>query len=84
MTDKVSKYETKSIAVLKALRKGPTSIDLVMADTGLDETQTRSAIRYLRDCGLLVLRVGRRRFALVEAAGAPYRALHERAQASLA
>jgi hypothetical protein len=54
-----------------------------MAETGLDETQTRTAIRNLRDRGLLVLPVGRRTFAIVIAAGAPYRALHDRARSEL-
>ena len=46
-----------------------------------EETQVRTGIRYLRDNGMLVLNVGKKRFAIVEVPGAPFRDLRDRAQA---
>jgi biotin operon repressor len=70
---------TKTSKVAFELAKGPAHIDELMAATGLDEVQVRSAIRRLRDRGLFIARVSKKTYAWLPARGLPFKQIERAA-----
>mgnify|MGYP000947024569 CR=1 FL=1 len=74
---------TKTNKVASVLSDGPAQIDDLMAATGLDEVQVRSAIRRLRDRGLFIAKVSKKTFAWLPARGLPFKEIERQALANL-
>ncbi len=74
---------SKTNKVASVLGEGPAHIGDLMAATGMDEVQVRSAIRRLRDRGLFIAQISKKTFAWLPARGLPFKEIERQALANL-